>query len=117
MSSKGWLLYDGDCGLCHGLVKRWEYFIERAGFVATPLQAEGFRERLGLSEEQLVSDIRLLFHDNRVLVGAEVYLYLLRCVWWTKPIASVFSLPGLKYIFAAGYRLVNRNRHCFRVHG
>ncbi len=64
------LPYDGDCPFCRSLVDRWRGILEGRGFEIVPLQTEWVRRRLDLSEEELLSEMRVLTSDNRVLGGS-----------------------------------------------
>ena len=86
--------------------------MRRRGFEVAPLQAGWVRERLGLSEEDLLADLRLLLSDGGVITGAEVYRYATRRIWWAWPLYLFSVLPGARCVFDWGYRTfaVNRRR-------
>src|SRR3954453_18500048 len=81
----GWVLYDGACGICSRWVPRWGPRLSRLGLAVAPLQSPWVQERTGLSRDVLVTDIRLLQNDGRIISGADVYRYLLRRTWWALP--------------------------------
>jgi len=62
--------------------------------------------------ETLLADIRLLTTSGQLVSGADVYLYVARCIWWAWPFYAVFSLPGFNRLIHAGYRWFARNRYC-----
>ena len=66
------LCYDGDCPFCRSMVNRWRGTLERRGFEIVPLQTEWVRRRLDLPEEELLSELRVLTPDGRVLGHAQV---------------------------------------------
>ena len=35
---RGWVLYDGQCGVCNAVVPRWARSLRKRGFLVTPLQ-------------------------------------------------------------------------------
>ena len=107
---RGWLLYDGACGFCSAAVKRVTNIITRRGFHPLPLQTPWIAQRTGLSDEELLKDMRLLLNDGRLYSGADAYLYVMRRIWWTLPFALLFTLPGLHWLFARTYRYVADNR-------
>ncbi|MFO1476264.1 MAG: DUF393 domain-containing protein [Verrucomicrobiota bacterium] len=113
-SPEGWVLYDGDCGFCARWVPRWKNLLRRRGLGIAALQEPWVKEKLAVQKpEQLMSDIRLLFADGRVLNGADVYRYVMRRTWWAFPIYVVSVLPLLNRLFDAAYRLFAINRHRF----
>src|SRR5205823_6723787 len=97
----GWVLYDGPCGFCSRWVPRWAGVIGRRGFAIDTLQAEWVNERLKLSPDELVSDIRLILRDGETRKGAEVYRYVMKRIWWARPLYFLTTLPGLREMFDA----------------
>ncbi len=76
-----------------------------------PLQDEWVQERLDLSHEDLLADMRLLLADGSQVCGANVYRYVMRRIWWTYPIYLLSSAPLLRIIFDRGYRMFANNRY------
>lgn len=110
--SRGWVLYDADCGFCARWVSFWARTLERRGFVPAPLQEPWIAEKLGMPLDALLADIRLLTATGELISGADVYLYVTRRIWWAWPFYAVFSLPGFNRLIHAGYRWFARNRYC-----
>jgi predicted DCC family thiol-disulfide oxidoreductase YuxK len=108
---RGWILYDARCGLCTAGVRRIQNLLTRRGFQLAPLQSPWVTQRIQLTDEDLLSDLRLLLPDGRLLSGATAYLHVMRLIWWTKPLALLLSLPGLNWLFHRLYRLVATHRH------
>jgi predicted DCC family thiol-disulfide oxidoreductase YuxK len=109
----GWILYDDSCGFCRRWVPFWKSTLRRRGFEIAPLQADWVREKLSLSESELLRDLRLLLADGSQICGADVYRYAMRRIWWAWP-SYLFSVcPGLRSISDWGYRTFATNR--FRV--
>lgn len=108
--TRGWVLYDAACGFCSWWIPRWRMTLARRGFAIAALQSPWVRERTRLSEENLVRDIRLLLPDGTLLAGGEVYLHVMERIWWARPLARAFRLPGLRWLFEQTYRVFNRNR-------
>ena len=109
--AKGWVLYDGPCGFCSRWVPRWKGTLARRGFAIDTLQADWVAEKLKLSPEELVTDIRLLLVSGESLKGAEVYRYVMRRIWWAWPLYVLTILPGLRSVFDASYRVFADNRY------
>lgn len=109
----GWILYDDSCGFCRRWIPFWEKELRRRGFGIAPMQADWVRERLGIEDDKLLDDIRLLLADGSHLAGAEVYRYALRRIWWGWPVYVLSLLPGCRQVFDYCYRKFARNRHRF----
>jgi predicted DCC family thiol-disulfide oxidoreductase YuxK len=112
-SPKGWVLYDGSCGLCSRWVPFWLPTLRKRGFEVAPLQTPWVRERLHLTESSLLEDIRLLLADGSQVRGPEVYRYFLKRIWWTYPLYLLSLIPGLRGLFNWSYRTFAKNRFRF----
>jgi predicted DCC family thiol-disulfide oxidoreductase YuxK len=108
--SAGWVLYDGDCGVCSRWVTSWEPALQRRGLAIAPLQSPWVQQRTGLPIADLVSNIRLLQPDGQMLAGPEVYRYMLRRIWWAYPAYLLSTVPGLSHLFDWAYRTFARHR-------
>jgi len=108
---KGWVLYDGYCGFCSRWVPFWENTLKRRGFHIAPLQAGWVAEKLRLSQDELVADLRLLLTSGEQMHGAEVYRYLMRRIWWATPLYLLSILPVFRTLSDAGYRAFAENRY------
>jgi predicted DCC family thiol-disulfide oxidoreductase YuxK len=108
---QGVVLYDGQCGFCSRWVKFWEGTLARYGFEIALLDAPWVAKKLQKPYEELLTDIRLLGPDDQLISGADVYLYVMRRIWWAWPFYAIFSLPGLNWLIHTGYRWFARNRH------
>ena len=109
----GFILYDDSCGFCRRWVPPLETVLRKRGFEIAPLQSKWVAERLNSSQEDLLSDLRLLLADGRQLRGADVYRYLMRRIWWAWPLYALSSAPLLRNIFDWGYRSFANNRYWF----
>ena len=109
-SPEGWVLYDETCGVCSRWVPFWAPTLARLGLTVTPQQAPWVVSRLGISPDAVLKDIVLLFNDGRQLVGADVYRYVMRNIWWAYPLYVLSIIPGLRQLFDLGYRLFADNR-------
>ena len=106
----GWVLYDGACGFCSRWVPFWESTLKRRGFRIAPLQSDWVGEKLRLSDGELALDFRLLLAGGEQLAGAEAYRYLMRRIWWARPLYLLSILPVFRTLFDLGYRLFADNR-------
>ena len=111
----GWVVYDGACGVCSRLARRFRGMLERRGFALVPLQAPWMSSRLrfsyGIPLENLLDEMRVLTADGRALGGADAVLFLAGRVWWAWPVAVLGSLPLLRVLLGRGYRWFAANRH------
>ena len=112
LTGKAWVLYDGECAFCTRWVEFWSGTLRRRNIETARLQEPWVEQRLHLSGEQLLYDIRLSTADGQLISGANVYLYVWRRIWWAWPLYAIFSLPGCNKLIHAGYRWFARNRHC-----
>ncbi len=109
----GWVLYDGSCGFC----SRWVHYFERTlnnrGFSIAPLQSDWVQQKLHVSTDELLHDIRLLLADGSQVRGADAYRYMMRRIWWAHPLYLLSVTPGIRGVFDWGYRSFADNR--FRI--
>ncbi len=108
---EGWVLYDGSCGFCSRWVPWWESILKKHGFNIAPLQSDWVAAKLQLSREELAEDVRLLLTSGEQITGAEVYRYLMRRIWWAKPLYLLSTLPVLRSLFDLGYRAFADRRY------
>ncbi|HXU88032.1 MAG TPA: DUF2071 domain-containing protein [Methylomirabilota bacterium] len=108
---RGWVLYDGTCGICLRWVPFWAPTLARLGLDIAPLQMPWVAERLRLPSDALLTDLRLLLSDGQQLAGADVYRYVMRRLWWTYPMYLLAAAPGLRRVFDRAYRAFADNRH------
>jgi predicted DCC family thiol-disulfide oxidoreductase YuxK len=107
---KGWILYDGACGVCSNSVARFRTTLERLGLDIAPLQSTWVQERTGLPADLLSTDIRLLHANGQITLGPDVYRYVMRRIWWAYPLFLLSTLPGLNHVFNWSYRAFARHR-------
>jgi predicted DCC family thiol-disulfide oxidoreductase YuxK len=108
----GHVLYDGECRICTGFVRRWRDGLRRRGFECVPLQTPWVRERLNLSETELMLEMRVLDHTGKVAGGADALLTLARHFWWALPLVWFAHLPGGFRLLDDLYRWAAARRYC-----
>jgi predicted DCC family thiol-disulfide oxidoreductase YuxK len=106
----GWLLYDGECGICSRWVPAWAPTLRRYGLAVAPLQSSWVSKRTGLTESDLLNDIQLLERQGQLHSGPDAYRYLMRRIWWASPFYLLSILPGLRSGFNWAYRTFARHR-------
>ena len=109
----GWVLYDGDCGICRAIAKRAGGLVLRRGFAIAPLQQEWVAEELGIPPAEVAKDFRLIYSDGRRFVGADVYREILKRSTWSWPIYLFSIAPGFSQIFNLLYATFRDNRGRF----
>lgn len=108
---KGWILYDDSCGVCRRWVPFWQNALLKRGFAIAPLQTDWVRQKLQLSENDLLQDLRLLLADGEQIQGADVYRYAMKRIWWAYPLHLFSIAPLCRSIFNWGYRTFATHRH------
>ncbi len=109
----GWVFHDGTCGFCRGWVERTRDLLLRRGYHFVPLQARWARERLGVSEDEPLAEMKLLTGQGRTIGGADALLKLASVIWWLWPFWALAHFPGTKPVLRRLYRRLAANRHCF----
>lgn len=94
------------------MADRFRATLGRRHIKLVPLQAPGVQEQLGLSDSELLTEMRLLTADGKLLGGADAALELARRYWWTWPIRQLARLPVVVDLFRAAYRWIASHRHC-----
>lgn len=111
-SSRGWILYDGDCALCLKWVERLGPILRSRGFSFAPLQAAWVRERLRLPDDQLLLEMRvLLLPSGKSLGGADAIVEIAKRVWWAWPLVAVAQIPGVRPVLRRMYQRVAERRY------
>jgi predicted DCC family thiol-disulfide oxidoreductase YuxK len=109
---RGWIFYDADCGSCRDLALRLEYFFAAHGFHFEPLQREWVQQRLNLTKEQALEEMRVLTSRGEIFGGAEAVVFLTRQIWWAAPLTWLARLPLIHTILDRTYRWVATRRTC-----
>lgn len=108
----GWICYDGECAFCLRWVRRIEPPLRLRGFSFVPLQTQWVKDRLCITEDALLEEMKLLLPDEQVIGGANAWVILARHIWWLWPLWLVSKIPGTVPIIRACYCFIARNRHC-----
>jgi predicted DCC family thiol-disulfide oxidoreductase YuxK len=105
-----WVCYDADCALCVRWAARFRALLERHGFALVPLQSPAVRASLPVSQEELLSQMRVVTTEGHVFGGADALVYLSRAI--CRPVFELTRIPGMKPLLRAAYRFIARNRAC-----
>jgi predicted DCC family thiol-disulfide oxidoreductase YuxK len=109
---RGWIFFDGNCSFCRDLAVNLEAIFARRGFQFEPLQEEWVAERLKLTPEQALEEMRVLTADGQVFGGAEAVIFLARQLWWTAPLTAIARLAFVQRLLDRSYRWVAAHRTC-----
>jgi predicted DCC family thiol-disulfide oxidoreductase YuxK len=110
--ARGWLFYDVECDFCVRIARFVAPILARRGFALAPLQDPRVGELLGMSQEELMLEMRLLLEDGSQYGGADAIVALARKIWWARPIVWLSVIPGVRQAMRAGYRWVASHRKC-----
>lgn len=108
----GWVFFDADCAFCMSIARLLRPLLEPRGFGIATLQDPRVREQLGLPEQELLAELRVLAHDGRQFGGADAIIYLARQVWWARPLSALAQFPGMRHVLRFAYRWIAARRHC-----
>ena len=108
------LIFDGDCEMCRGSIE-WIRRRDSKGLIETlPYQDPSVPERFPeISRQAFEHEIQLVLGAGGRLGGAHAIEKVLRLLPGTRPMASVFRIPGVRWMAQRVYRIVARNRRRF----
>ena len=109
---RGWIFFDEDCSFCRDLARNFDAVFARRGFHFEPLQQPWVRERLNLTPEQALEQMRVLTADERVFCGADAVIFLARQLWWAAPLTALARFAFIKDFLERSYRWVAAHRTC-----
>jgi predicted DCC family thiol-disulfide oxidoreductase YuxK len=111
-NSSDWILFDGQCRLCTASARRFEPILARYRFKFAALQTPWVRERLGVSDRELLSEMRLLTSTGTLYGGADALIEIARRIWWAKPLYWFAQLPMARPVLLKAYRWIAQHRNC-----
>lgn len=110
--ARGWLFFDAQCGFCTRIARWLAPILQRRGLAVAPLQDARVGALLGLSQAELLREMRVLLADGRQYGGADAGVALAREVWWARPLVWLAAIPGMMNWLRSGYRSVAARRSC-----
>jgi predicted DCC family thiol-disulfide oxidoreductase YuxK len=110
--TQGWFLYDGQCQFCLTWADRLRPYLTVRGIALAPLQTVWVKERLKIPQEKLLEEMRVITKDDRVLGGADAFVYLAGQIGWAWPLYALSFMPGFKPLMRAVYREIAKRRSC-----
>ncbi|HUA38913.1 MAG TPA: DCC1-like thiol-disulfide oxidoreductase family protein [Candidatus Sulfopaludibacter sp.] len=95
----GWILYDDSCAFCRRWIPFWAETVRKRGFEIAPLQADWVKEKLQMSDDDRLQDLRLWLANGEQIQGADAYRYAMKRIWWAFPIFLFSQVPLGRDIF------------------
>jgi predicted DCC family thiol-disulfide oxidoreductase YuxK len=110
--ARGWLFFDAECGFCTRTAQWLLPILTRRGLGVAPLQDPRVAALLGLSEEELLRELRFLLSDGRQFGGADAVLAVAREIWWGRPLVWLAEVPGMIPVLRRAYHWIAARRSC-----
>ncbi len=110
--ARGWLFFDAECGFCTRIARWLAPSLKKRGLALAPLQDPRVGALLGLSQEELMWEMRFLLSDGTQSGGADAAVALAREIGWARPLVWAAKIPGVMRGLRVGYRWVAANRKC-----
>ncbi|MBS1807219.1 MAG: DUF393 domain-containing protein [Acidobacteria bacterium] len=114
LGQQGYLLFDGDCGICSWSAEWITKIDRRQLFVVQPYQSFAERElaEFDITYEQCDKKLHVISRHGKVYRGALGLNYFLwQYLPWSVLVFFIYALPVLLLFELLGYAWVARNRH------
>jgi predicted DCC family thiol-disulfide oxidoreductase YuxK len=108
----GFLFFDADCAFCTRTARWLAPILARRGFAVAPLQDPRVGALLGLSQQELLRELRFLLADGTQYGGADAVLAVARQIWWARPLVWLSHIPGMKPLLRSAYCWIAARRSC-----
>ena len=110
--ARGWLFFDADCTFCVKIVRALAPTLQKRGFALAPLQDPRVGALLGVSQNELLLEMRLLLSNGQQTGGADAAIALAHEIWWARPLVWLSKLPGMMQLMRRAYRWIAAHRKC-----
>jgi predicted DCC family thiol-disulfide oxidoreductase YuxK len=110
--ARGWLFFDADCQFCTRIAQWIAPILARREIGVAPLQDPRVAALLGLSQSDLLREIRVLMADGTHSGGADAAIALAHEIWWAQPLVWLAKVPGVMELLRRGYRWIAAKRSC-----
>jgi predicted DCC family thiol-disulfide oxidoreductase YuxK len=110
--ARGWLFFDADCTFCVKIVRAVAPTLIKRGFALAPLQDPRVGALLGLSQSELLLEMRLLLSNGQQTGGADAAVALAHQIWFARPLVWLAKLPGAMLLLRRIYRYIAAHRKC-----
>ena len=114
--ARGWLFFDQDCKFCSRIARWLEPSLRRRGLALAPLQDPRVGALLGMSQAELLLEMRFLLSDGSHAGGADAAIALADEIWWMRPLSWAAKIPGMRSALQALYRFIAARRNCNAEH-
>lgn len=104
--------YDEECPLCNKIIIAIDHFdvLNRVECLGVQKSSKLNPSLSNIPLDDLLINIHSVDLKDRVYVGYETYIQLLKHMIWSWPFGFVLSLPGVKYLGQGLYRKIAGNR-------
>lgn len=68
-------------------------------------------ERYGLSLDDVMTQVWIITKQEEVLGGAAAVNHCFHYIWWARPLAFLYRVPGLRHLEDWLYRWIAAHRH------
>jgi predicted DCC family thiol-disulfide oxidoreductase YuxK len=110
--ARGWLFFDAECGFCTRIARWVAPILARREIGLAPLQDPRVGPLLGLSQMDVLREIRVLMADGTHSGGADAAVALAREIWWARPLVWFSKIPGAMNLLRRAYYGIAARRHC-----
>lgn len=109
--TKGWVLYDGQCGFCTGGIAKFRPLLAHYGFICEPMQSDWAVQILEASPIGQQQGIKLYTDKRQLFNGVDTFLQIARRIWWAMPVYYIAFIPPIKPIAKVIYAQIAKNRY------
>lgn len=113
--ARGWLFFDAECQFCTRFARWLAPILRKRGLEVAPLQDPRVGALLGLSQAELLREMRLLLSDGSQFGGADAAIALAREIWWARLLVWIARVPGMMDALRRGYAWFAARRNCAAV--
>jgi predicted DCC family thiol-disulfide oxidoreductase YuxK len=110
--ARGWFFFDAECAFCTRIAQWLAPVLRRRGMDVAPLQDPRVRDLLGLSQSELLREMRVVMADGTHSGGADAAVALAHEVWWARPVVWLSKVPSVMNLLRRAYRWLAARRHC-----
>ena len=110
--ARGWFFFDAECGFCTQIARWLAPILRRRGMDVAPLQDPRVRALLGLSQADLMREMRVVMADGTHSGGADAAVALSHEIWWARPLIWASRVPGMMGVLRRAYHWTAARRHC-----
>jgi predicted DCC family thiol-disulfide oxidoreductase YuxK len=110
--ARGWLFFDAECHFCTRVARWIAPAMRKRGLEVAPLQDPRVGALLGLSNEELLREMRFVLADGTHTGGADAAVALAREIAWMRPLIWLSKIPGAMELMRRVYRRIAAKRRC-----